>query len=403
MAFVLSILAFLIFHHSEAVRANSYFTSARAEVCGLPDDINGFRFTYQPSSISNADLEELHSRCVARINDYRKDRIRFSDGTQDSAVAQGLEDLSRTLPSNDICSNAQSMGDLKLNVEGGGGCAGAHGTAFSCQSRQRNRGQNSCCGRGGGSFGSNRAINTLESVTNELYGCLQSMWDEGEVGHQGATGHWLTMRSSVYTEVSCGFAWTENGRVMMIQDFSNSETEFESNCPPANPTQAPPTKSPTKPPTAAPTKPPTASPTASPTEADSTASPTIAPPPTTAAPTGKPDPESYRGHCPDYGFNNHCQACDGNCWSPFSYIVTKIGNTACNDFAAYGLNFNCQHLNCDGGDCTNGCTASLGKLVNQSKILPFIPDTDPPSLDDSGTSYLSPFWACLIVVLCRFN
>jgi hypothetical protein len=53
------------------------------------------------------------------------------------------------------------------------------------------------------------------------------MWDEG-VGQPNnapfstAIGHWFTMRNSALTQVSCGFAFDDRGRVWMTQDFSGA-------------------------------------------------------------------------------------------------------------------------------------------------------------------------------------
>ena len=116
------------------------------------------------------------------------------------------------------------MGDLLYNVQNGGGCAGGHHTAFTCD-WTGGVAQNSCCGRGGGSWGSwdTDAHDTYEEVRDDLYECLQSMWDEGIT--PGQKGHWQTMRSTSYTTAHCGFAFTTSGRTMMNQDFSRGLAE----------------------------------------------------------------------------------------------------------------------------------------------------------------------------------
>jgi len=55
------------------------------------------------------------------------------------------------------------------------------------------------------------------------------MWDEGE-NLSGDIGHWEVMRSTVYTDVSCGFSWTANGEVMMTQDFFNTPATCSPSC-----------------------------------------------------------------------------------------------------------------------------------------------------------------------------
>ena len=73
------------------------------------------------------------------------------------------------------------------------------------------------CARGGGSFGSSRVIATYEDVRDELFDCLQSMWDEGIT--PGQKGHWETMRNPNFEVAHCGFAFTASGRLMATQDL----------------------------------------------------------------------------------------------------------------------------------------------------------------------------------------
>jgi hypothetical protein len=176
-------------------------------------------FITRPSTITPSELEQLHVDCVNRINMYRSGALKFSNGASDSNVLAGLNPTTERYGSN-MCSSEGAMGDLIANVAGGGGCAGAHTNAFVCPGGG-NRAQNSCCGRGGGSWGDQTSYTTYSSVRSQLYSCLQQMWDEG-MGSSGELGHWQTMRSTLYNSVSCGFAWTSNGRVMMTQDFYDS-------------------------------------------------------------------------------------------------------------------------------------------------------------------------------------
>ena len=183
-------------------------------VDGLPND----QLVSRPATLSVCELEKLHTECVVRINKYRSGALKFSDGTDDSNVATGLLPLEEATGTNE-CSSQQAFGDLFQNVEGGGGCAGAHHTAFNCPSKG-GAGQNSCCATGGGSWGSwdDGVIATYEGVRDSLFGCLQSMWDEGIT--PGEKGHWETMRSPNYGVAHCGFAFTSSGRLMANQDFA---------------------------------------------------------------------------------------------------------------------------------------------------------------------------------------
>lgn len=193
--------------------ADAYYPAkGSALVEGLPND----NYVSRPATLSVCELEKLHTECVARINKYRSGALKFSDGTDDSNVVAGLQPLAEATGMNE-CSSQQALGDLFYNVENGGGCAGAHHTAGSCPSKN-GWAQNSCCARGGGSFSSNRVIATYEDVRDELFDCLQSMWDEGI--NPGIKGHWETMRSPNYQVAHCGFAFTASGRLMANQDFA---------------------------------------------------------------------------------------------------------------------------------------------------------------------------------------
>eukprot|EP00964_Phaeocystis_antarctica_P142209 scaffold107434_cov48-Phaeocystis_antarctica.AAC.1 len=193
-----------------------YPQKGSALVDGLPA---GDGLISRPATLSACELEKLHTECLVRINKYRSGALKFSDGTDDSNVAAGLQPLEEATGTNE-CSSQQAFGDLLKNVQGSGGCAGAHHTAGTCPS-QGGWAQNSCCGRGGGSFGNNNVIATYEAVRDELFGCLQGMWDEGIDDSAGAVkGHWETMRSPNYQVAHCGFAFTASGRLMANQDFA---------------------------------------------------------------------------------------------------------------------------------------------------------------------------------------
>ena len=182
----------------------------------LVNRLPGDGFVSRPATLSACELEKLHTECVARVNKYRSGALKFSDNTDDSNVAAGLLPLEEATGTNE-CSSQQAFGDLFQNVQGSGGCTGAHHTAFNCP-WQGSYAQNSCCGRGGGSFGDGSAIATYEGVRDELFGCMQQMWDEGIT--EGVKGHWETMRNPNFRVAHCGFAFTASGRLMANQDFA---------------------------------------------------------------------------------------------------------------------------------------------------------------------------------------
>lgn len=189
-----------------------------------PSPIDGepipYNFVVLPGNLTKADLEELHEYCVERINKYRSGEIKFSDGTDDPDVLAGLNPLVH-LTGNNRCNSETAMGALVKNYELGGQCKAAHANAFLCPWKGATS-QNSCCARGDGAWGRfDRAKHiTKDGIKNELDGCLDTMWNEGI--KDGQKGHWLTMKSSKYNYVSCGFAWSDEGRVMMRQDFAKN-------------------------------------------------------------------------------------------------------------------------------------------------------------------------------------
>ena len=190
---------------------------------GLP----GSGYVSKPDTITTCELEQLHMDCIERINMYRSGGLKFSDGTSDPDVGAGnkLVQLGENTGANQ-CSSEASLGDLVNNVNQGGGCAGAHDHAFKCGSGRQ--GQNSCCARGGGSFGDNGKYVTYGQTKEQLFDCLQMMWDEGIT--EGQKGHWLTMKNPAYTQAMCGFAWNKDGRLFMNQDFAGTPSSESCSC-----------------------------------------------------------------------------------------------------------------------------------------------------------------------------
>lgn len=200
----------------------------KARLPGLPAPVSTTTFVSRPPTISVCELEQLHRDCVDRINAYRSGALLFSDGTQDPDVLAGLDPLVQ-VTGNNRCSSEAAMGDLHYNVvnnPGANGCIGAHHNAFVCKWKGK-ASQNACCARGDGAWGRwDRANYLTANLTRaELYKCLQTMWDEGI--KDGKKGHWLTMKSHDFRNVQCGFAWTEDGRVVMNQDFSRGEPQVD--------------------------------------------------------------------------------------------------------------------------------------------------------------------------------
>ena len=83
---------------------------------------------------------------------YRTGALKFSDGTADPDTGAHLPLLAEDAGANQ-CSSEAALGDLKINVADGGGCAGGHAHSFVCSPTAMAKGQNSCCGMGDGSWG----------------------------------------------------------------------------------------------------------------------------------------------------------------------------------------------------------------------------------------------------------
>jgi hypothetical protein len=171
-------------------------------------------YVARPAGMTYSELAQLQQDCVDRINAYRAGALTFTGGGADPGVPRAS--LAH-LMGNNRCSSAAALGDMVVNSGGGSLCAGASTNAFSCPFAG-SAGQNSCCLRTASSYA---------QVRTQLFACLQSLWDEG-VGQPNnapfstAIGHWFTMRNSALTQVSCGFAFDDRGRVWMTQDFSGA-------------------------------------------------------------------------------------------------------------------------------------------------------------------------------------
>ena len=193
----------------------------KQKVTGLPAS----GFVDRPVSLSSCELEKLHTECVARINMYRKGQLKFTGGTEDQDVFNGIGQLAESTGSNK-CSSEAALGDLMVNVESADGCAGAHDHAFVCGAGAQR--QNSCCARGGGAFGDSNKYVSYTDTKDQLFKCLQQMWDEGVT--TGQKGHWLTMKAEDVKHVSCGFSWDSKGRLFMTQDFTSVAPFFKCSC-----------------------------------------------------------------------------------------------------------------------------------------------------------------------------
>lgn len=265
-------------------------------ISGMPDYMTWGKHNYvpRPSTMTDCELEQAHVYCIDRINQYRTGFLKFSNGKSDTTVPS----LLRTSSSYEKCSNEEALGDLVVSYVGKdtgetGGCVGAHANAFKCPKGLYYTGQNSCCSNGDGAWGDwdTTKFTTYVKVVERIDACLQAMWDEGQGvdpiccetdcsvngGPKWYTiGHWCNMRNKNAVYVSCGFAFTEEGRIVVNQNFGSAFAPL-------------PTPSPT-----VPTFSPTPQPTLYPTVVFPTYSPVVPPsltptsPPSTRRPIGPP-------------------------------------------------------------------------------------------------------------------
>mmetsp|Transcript_126811 Transcript_126811/g.370739 ORF Transcript_126811/g.370739 Transcript_126811/m.370739 type:complete len:375 (+) Transcript_126811:73-1197(+) len=173
---------------------------------GLPDG-------YQPlgSQMTKCELYELQKYCVDAINSFRAGRP-FSDGrTRDHGE---LPFLKLSGPEVLQCSNEKALSDLKYSNDGAG--CGHHSFDLDCGLDHWTGAENSCC---------TRSCSSIEECKKTLDGCLQQMWDEGQIVLDGdteynhKTGHYYNMLSK-NTHVSCGFGFDDDGKVLATQQFS---------------------------------------------------------------------------------------------------------------------------------------------------------------------------------------
>jgi len=192
--------------------AEGYFPSRHADLIeSIPSG-----FVDRPATLSVCELEMLHQECVDRINMYRSGELLFSDGGVDADIAANQPSPLLENTGGNQCSSHQALGDLNTQQQQGG-CG--HITSGTCPFGGI-RAQNSCCPNGGGE----QPIWTYESVRDSMFGCLQGMWDEGK---NGGGGHNGAMKNPDYSYVSCGFAWTSDGRLLITQDFTSADQSDE--------------------------------------------------------------------------------------------------------------------------------------------------------------------------------
>lgn len=178
-------------------------------------------FVALPTGMTTCQLHELQTYCTTKINQYRANTIKFSDGRSSN---QGVKPPLQTLNTPQLkCHNEKALTDNKYSATAGCG----HWTAgFNCGLGGTAGTENSCC---------LRSCSTLATCQSTLDGCLQQMWDEGQIvldtgaGWNLQTGHFYNMISNT-AYLTCGFGWNSNNGVYMTQNFWGSVSGCLYNC-----------------------------------------------------------------------------------------------------------------------------------------------------------------------------
>jgi len=131
------------------------------------------------NSLSSAMSAKAEALCVKTINDYRK--------------TLNLSELSAWSDQNS-CSAEEAKNDFESNQ--------AHAHFGSCGESA----QNECPAWPG-------------PAEQMIAPCLGAMWSEGPGADFSSHGHYLNMSSTQFTQVSCGFYTTSDGRVWSVQNF----------------------------------------------------------------------------------------------------------------------------------------------------------------------------------------
>jgi len=206
------------------LQPKGYYADGTTWVAGIPDGYVGFS-----SGMTACELNDLNAYCVEELNNYRAHKYKFTDGRERWADEGTISALST--PNNPAlqCHNTMALSDLKI-FNDGAGCG--HPTSnLKCEDHYGIKGagvgvENSCC---------TRSCTTLDQCKSTLKGCLQAMYDEGEIvldtgsGWSDETGHYYNMvGTSAFA--TCGFGFDSNNQVVMTQKFMGNTVGSAENC-----------------------------------------------------------------------------------------------------------------------------------------------------------------------------
>eukprot|EP00128_Syssomonas_multiformis_P011136 Colp12_sorted_trinity150504_noHs@1016 len=205
------------------VRPENYFEtssgSAVYQKSGLPAG-----YVQKASGMTTCELYKLQQYCVDLINEYRQNKYKFSDGRMSDHNPSTLTNL-QLLDSPFLkCHNEKALSDLRTDVTKGG--CGHYTAGANCGFGGTAGTENSCCRRG---------CDTFENCKKTFAGCMQQMWDEGQLvlnGQRGwsmTTGHYYNMISNTKF-LTCGFGFDAKNQVYMTQNFWGGFSGCKYNC-----------------------------------------------------------------------------------------------------------------------------------------------------------------------------
>lgn len=159
------------------------------------------------------EVQQLQDDCVAQINRYRAG-AKFTDGRKRDHGT--LSALNKARPDFSKCMNEKALSDLYYSEHQGQGC-GHFTMSLDCGLQlSGGRAENSCCPR---------KCTDYKSCKSVQEGCLQQMWDEGQivldtgsVEWSMSTGHYWNMIGK-YGTVGCGLGFDSQGNMLATQNF----------------------------------------------------------------------------------------------------------------------------------------------------------------------------------------
>jgi len=152
----------------------------------------------RPPALSACDLQDLHSACVERVNSFRAGHLPFSSGDFfEGIVLDGPRDALREQKLKNVCSSQAALGGISsvLDTACGGSCIDGNGQSL-CETGT-----------------TQDTFLSLEVAEMEMHALIQKAIDRG-------TGNGFdALVGTHFTDMSCGIAWNQNGKMQLHMDF----------------------------------------------------------------------------------------------------------------------------------------------------------------------------------------